>query len=142
MQLKVLFPVIILALGITGVGLYAAGANQPVTKPQDGMTDPTKALVVKSDSTTFTIKLRSNPTTGYSWVLRANYNAEIITPVAHAFHAAKTTMVGAPGYETFEFKISEKGFLVPQTLQLTFEYVRPWQVSSNPEKTLFTIVTR
>ncbi len=128
-------------------GALAAEIKKPVKKPEaktekSVLTDPNKVVLVSKKSRTFSINLRSNPTTGYSWVLVDNYDQELIKPVSHKFHAPDSKLIGAPGYETFTFKIDNDGFRVPQKTQITFQYVRPWVVMGNSQKMKFTIITR
>ena len=42
------------------------------------------AVVVKKDQPEFTIKLKANPTTGYTWALR-DYDAKLIEPLHHVY---------------------------------------------------------
>ena len=121
---------------LCGAGISAAAADSTVT-----FTDSKKTVMLLPDHARFTITLKSNPTTGYSWVVR-RYNSRIIKPVGHQYHAPNSKLLGAPGYETFEFKASHKAFNVPQKTYLTLEYVRPWEAKVPGAETLtFTIIT-
>lgn len=104
-------------------------------------TDPTKVLLVKKNNPHFTINLRSNPTTGFMWVLEGQYDSQIIKPLSHVFHPSTRALVGAPGYESFEFQASQNAFKVPQITRLVFHYVRPWIVVENSQKMEFTVVS-
>jgi predicted secreted protein len=51
--------------------------------------------------TTKTIKLQSNPSTGYHWV--AEFNTSKVIVVKQSFKAYNSNLVGSPGIETFVF---------------------------------------
>ena len=51
--------------------------------------------------TTKTIKLESNPSTGYHWV--AKYNKSQVKLVKESFKAYNSKLVGSPGINTFVF---------------------------------------
>jgi predicted secreted protein len=51
--------------------------------------------------TTKTIKLESNPSTGYHWV--AEYNKSQVKLVKNSFKAYNPNLMGSPGIETFVF---------------------------------------
>lgn len=80
----------------------------------------------------FTIKLKSNPTTGYSWFLR-QYNRNLIVPVKHAFEKPTQNLMGAPGYELWTFRVKPTGFTVPQQTIIRMIYARPWQGSGSTQ---------
>lgn len=102
-------------------------------------TDPNKAIQVTKASPTFILKLRSNPTTGYSWFL-ADYNQNLIKPIACKYVAPSTKMMGVPGYDVWEFRVNPKAFTVPQVTEVTLQYFRHWAVFDNGRKLSFTIV--
>jgi predicted secreted protein len=51
--------------------------------------------------TTKTIKLESNPSTGYHWV--AEYNKSQVKLVKESFKVYNSKLVGSPGINTFVF---------------------------------------
>ena len=71
-------------------------------------TDAKKALQVNPSSTLVTLKLKSNPTTGYSWFL-VKYNESIMSPISHKYYAPTSQLVGAPGYEVWQFRVWVRG---------------------------------
>ncbi len=80
--------------------------------------------VVKN--TVFEIKLKSNPTTGYSWKWIKNKDSRIDSiHSAYLQNASSPGMTGVGGYETCKFKGNERGIDT-----LTFEYCRPWDPKS------------
>lgn len=88
----------------------------------------------------FVLKLKSNPTTGYSWFLR-EYDSNLIMPVKHAFTKPDNDMPGAGGFETWTFKIKPVGFTVPQQTILRLIYARPWQGAEGSTQLVFRVST-
>ena len=74
-------------------------------------------------SARFTVSLRSNPTTGYSWAI-VDLNTSIVENTDHQYvqDAAPPGMVGVGGTETWEFTGCSAG-----TTTLRLEYRRPWE---------------
>ena len=99
------------------------------------------AIMVESESPVFIIKLKSNPTTGYSWFLR-EYHSNVLEPVKHEFEAVTDKkLVGAPGYELWTFRVKPEGFVVPQQSVIRFVYLRPWDAAETPTQVLFKVTT-
>jgi predicted secreted protein len=78
----------------------------------------------------FSITLAANRTTGYSWRLTAPLDAAVLKQVGNDYHAADSGAVGAAGEEVWTFESVGKG-----TVQLNFEYVRPFEKDAKPVKT-------
>jgi inhibitor of cysteine peptidase len=89
----------------------------------------------------FTIKLKSNPTTGYSWYLR-DYNSNLVQPVKHSYEpAADKALVGAGGSEVWIFKVKPAGFTVPQQTSVKLVYARPWEsIESTTQKAFLVTI--
>lgn len=85
---------------------------------------------------TFIIKLKSNPTTGYSWFLR-DYNISIIDPIGHKYQSPDKKLIGAPGYELWTFRAKPAAFKVPQQTLIRFVYARPWESSDSSTQLVF-----
>lgn len=98
-------------------------------------TDPNRPIVVEKSQPTFKIRLASNITTGYAWFLQSNYNSNIV-PSSHIYQKPNQTMPGAPGYEEWEFKLQPNAFTVPQTMDLTLSYARPWDLEEAKHVTI------
>jgi inhibitor of cysteine peptidase len=98
------------------------------------------AIVATPDKPSFTIKLQSNPTTGYSWYLRG-YDASLVTAQTHHFQAATRQLVGAPGYELWTFHVKPAGFTVPQQTVIRFVYARPWEATDDSKELVFRVST-
>ena len=65
----------------------------------------------------FEVRLESNPTTGYGWVVVAQ--PDVIELVSDDFQAPDTDLVGAGGIEVFVFEAT-----APGAGELRLEYVR------------------
>jgi len=87
--------------------------------------DKTSIALTKQESS-FTLKLKSNPTTGYSWFLR-EYDSNLLTPLKHSFKPPSGKLIGAPGYELWTFRVKPAAFVVPQQTVIRMMYARPWQ---------------
>jgi predicted secreted protein len=78
----------------------------------------------------FSITLRANHTTGYSWRLATKLDPASLTLINTTYNASTSGVVGAGGEEVWTFSAPAKG-----TTQLTFEYVRPFEKNAPPAKT-------
>ena len=109
-------------------------------KPQEvGFTDPDKAIQITKQAQKVVLKLKSNPTTGYSWLL-VNYDPNLVTPIDRKYVAPKSQSVGAPGYQVWRFAVNAKAFVVPKMTEITLQYARPWLVPTNGRKLKFTVI--
>lgn len=105
----------------------------------DDFTDTAKALQVTPGSTAVVIKVKSNPTTGYSWFL-VNYNENLLSPISHKYYPPTSQLVGASGYEIWRFRVNTAAFIMPQITTITLQYARPWAVQENDQQEKFTVV--
>lgn len=98
-------------------------------------------IFVDKKNSQFVIKLKSNPTTGYSWFLR-EYDASLITPLKHTFlkPEEKQTLMGAPGYELWTFRLKPAAFTIPQETIIRLVYAQPWH-SDGSTQMLFHVFT-
>lgn len=121
-------------------------ANKPSTNNTSNDTADTvysedkSNIAVTSKQPEFVIKLKSNPSTGYSWYLR-EYDSNLIVPVKHSYEQATSELIGAPGYELWTFKVKPAGFVVPQQTVMRMVYARPWQGSDSSTQLVFRITT-
>ena len=109
--------------------------------PQDieaKITQRTKAIQVVRSSPVITLKLKSNPSTGFSWFL-VGYDHGLLVPISRVFVPPTKEMPGAPGYEIWRFGVSPHAFVVPQMTYITLRYLRPWVVPANARKLKFTV---
>lgn len=98
-------------------------------------------IAVDAKHAEFILKIKSNPTTGYSWFLR-EYDANLIMPVKHSFLPPEKSLIGAPGYELWTFRVKPIGFVVPQQTIIRMIYSRPWQGSDSSTQLVFRISTQ
>lgn len=104
-------------------------------------TEDKVGILVTPAHTQFTIKLKSNPTTGYSWFLR-EYDASFMKPIKHEFEApANKKLMGAPGFEIWTFQVKPSAFTVPQTTMMRFVYARPWEGLDQAKQIVFRVST-
>lgn len=126
---------LILNLALPFSGFAAEKTGIPV------YTEQKTSVFATADQPEFIIKLKSNPTTGYSWFLR-EYNTHYLEPVKHEFKAAENRkLVGAPGYEVWTFKLKPAAFAVPLQTTLRFVYARPWEKSGQTTGLVFWVST-
>jgi predicted secreted protein len=78
----------------------------------------------------FSITLVANRTTGYSWRLAAPLDPALLKQISNDYHAADSGALGAPGEEVWTFESVGQG-----SVQLGFEYVRPFEKDARPVKT-------
>ena len=126
-------------VGVFLISLCCMQALYADSAKKTDFTDQQKPIVVKRSNTVFTIVLSSNPTTGYSWFLK-NYDADLIKPLSRKYYPPQTKLIGAGGYEKWVFAVKEKGFIVPQTTNITLIYTRPWELQG-AQVTNFKVVT-
>lgn len=126
---------ILLILFISG-HVYAAENSPPI------YTEEKPVVLVTTQQTQFVIKLKSNPTTGYSWFLR-DHDADLIEPVAHRFLApTDKKLMGAPGFEYWTFKVKPEAFKVPYVTNIRMVYSRPWEDSNHATQVVFKVSTK
>ena len=131
----------LLMLMLTIIVLPTFAAAKPPKKRVEPIIVYTQAqpnIALSSKQPVFSIQLKANPSTGFSWFLR-DYDHSVLTPLKHATEASDTGMMGAPGYETFTFKVNTAAFVVPQVTALRFYYMRPSQGVENSTQVVFHV---
>lgn len=96
------------------------------------------AITVTSAQSEFVIKLKANPSTGYTWVL-SNYDKALVTPLTHRYEAAQTKLIGAPGFDLWTFRAKPAAFTAGQKSKINFDYVRPWEEKVSAGKAEFIV---
>src|SRR3990167_8039267 len=84
-------------------------ASPMVTASSDPYSDATRAITVTADNPEFSIRLKSNPTTGYRWYLKTWPNTWLKV-VGLDYSANKTALVGSGGEEVWHFKVLPQAF--------------------------------
>lgn len=71
----------------------------------------------------YTLKLASNPSTGYDWEVQKGYDMQVIQIVSSKYYSkASPKMVGAGGVRSWQIKALQKG-----QAKLTLVYKRSWE---------------
>ena len=84
-----------------------------------------------------TVRLGSNPSTGYSWGEAEISDVDIITQVSREFVGPEDTeVVGAPGTDVWVFNAAGEGSAI-----IKFVYERPWEAGEQDAFTLTINVT-
>ncbi len=129
----------ILSLWLVLSGLASAATEQ--APPATIYSEDKTAIQVTASDPVFTIKLKSNPTAGYSWFVRS-YDENFVQPVKHSFvPPANKKLLGAPGYEVWTFKVKPAGFVVPVQTVIRLVYARPWETTDQAKQLVFLITT-
>lgn len=79
---------------------------------------------------TLIVKLKSNPSTGYSWAVAGDPSPLKLEKTTYRKNTSSSKVVGAPGVQVFQFGASSAGMA---TLQLI--YRRSWEYNVQPAKT-------
>lgn len=132
MTVRQIFQIVLAVLAVN----FFVSANAAVTT----YTEDKPSVTVDPHQPTFIIKLKSNPTTGYSWFLR-EYNNNLLLPVKHAYQHPDAKLAGAGGFELWTFRMKPAGFIVPQQTTIRFIYARPWQGADNSTQVVFRVTT-
>lgn len=90
------------------------------------LSDPSKIIQISPKNSLVTIRLASNPTTGYSWIMK-KYNKTYLKLVRHEYVRPQPQTIGAGGYEEWVFQARPAAFKKSTTVKLTFVYARPWE---------------
>lgn len=74
-----------------------------------------------------TIKLSSDPTTGYQWNFASPFDPALLGLCGDTFlSAADRKKTGVPGYRQLKFEV-----IAPGKASLDLQYVRPWERNGN-----------
>ena len=118
--------------------------EEPKESKETNKTDGTKITILTEAGRTFSFKLPSNPTTGYSWQLMSlppdsinlldkSYKQDrpMPEPVQDS-QLAEPEIVGSGGFEIWTFRA-----LKPDSFELLFEYRRPSEKNTPAEQKRF-----
>jgi inhibitor of cysteine peptidase len=88
------------------------------------------SLVAIAQGATLVLRLKSNPTTGYSWQI-ATHDATLLRPIGPPRYVRPQTLrMGAGGYQEFRFEARATG-----ETTLTLNYARPFEKNAPPART-------
>lgn len=79
---------------------------------------------------TFTLRLRSNPTTGHLWKMADPPGGGIVEFISREYEAEKTGRVGSGGTEVWIFRAVGAG-----EARIALKYIRPWEKDAAPANT-------
>lgn len=116
-------------------------ASQMVTASNDPYTDATRAITVTADNPEFSIRLKSNPTTGYRWYLKTWPNTWLQV-IGLDYTADNTALAGSGGEEVWHFKVSPKAFNARMLMSIEFVSIQPWnmqKVATSPSQTFYVV---
>lgn len=115
-------------------------ASTLVMANPEPFTDPTRAITITADNPEFSIRLKSNPTTGYRWYLKA-LPSTWLEVLGEDYVPSNTTAVGAGGEETWHFKVLPEGFKARMLLSIEFVSVQAWNMKGPSTTQSFYVVT-
>lgn len=109
-----------LSLGLTATGL--AIADDALTA-----TDISKPIQLQPHQKELVLRLASNATTGYAWLLQS-YDHQLLTLERHSYNRPKKMMIGAGGVEEWYFYVNPSVYLAKQTGEIHLVYTQPWHL--------------
>jgi len=116
----------LLALGILVAGLLMTGCVSSPAPYDGGSNGKTVTLAPYS---TVTIRLKENPTTGYSWVVTLPEGLSVVSDV-YTPDAVPTGIVGSGGTHTWQLQPSQFG-----TYTFRAIHMQPWMNVTGSEET-------
>lgn len=113
----------LLAVGCTSATQTTAPATQTIDITMDEFAAQ-QSQVINIDLAvqgTLTVKLGSNPTTGYNWEDVSITNTDVIEQLSRNYEAPTAGLMGAGGTEVWVFSALETG-----TTTISFNYSQSW----------------
>jgi predicted secreted protein len=101
------------------------------TKAQEKTYSADQTTISVGVGETFYIKVESNRTTSYSWSVGEISDSAQVVVLGSQYTAPRTDVVGEGGEETWHFKTLSTG-----NVKLIWNYIRPWEKSEVPAKTI------
>ena len=135
--------IIIISTLLFSVSIFATETTTNINKPPI-FTPHKTPIIVTQKNPEFTITLKSNRTTGFSWGVK-KIDSKMMTLVCHKYVAPQDKkLVGAPGYEEWTFKAiypTTYKFAVNQVGHVVMQYARPW-TKKEATTTSFVVVLK
>lgn len=114
--------------------VYGTGSSQSVTESSKIYSNPNMPIHVRVGEE-FSIILKSNPSTGFTWQLAEPLDKSILRLVGSEYKARKPALIGSGGEEIWIFKALSKGRAF-----ISMEYNRQWEKDVPPAKRMiFTV---
>lgn len=102
----------------------------------DLTTQAPATIVIPYGQQQFTLALKANPTTGFTWVLKA-YDHRQLQLLSQHYQAFNPQRIGASGVEFFHFQLKTSQNQCQQgTIRLGYE--RPWEKNNDSHATIVT----
>jgi inhibitor of cysteine peptidase len=101
--------------------------------------DNQTTFTVTKQQPQFVVKLKANPTTGYSWSLK-KYDSKYLKPLKHYYQASTSQLVGAPGFEFWTFQVKPAAFKAHKKMTIQMMYARPWEKGKGGVKKSIQVV--
>jgi len=124
----------LLILAMTMATANSQGSTNMSEKTEEYL-NPGELIKVKAGQI-FTIRMESNPTTGYGWQLSKALDNQIIM-VTNAFIPPDSKLMGAGGHEVWTFKAISEG-----QVEISMQYVRPWEKDQAARTNVFTVIVK
>ena len=119
-----------IAMILVAASLTACQSTPKRPVPSELAADAVQAgPISRKPGETFTIALKANHTTGYSWALDGKEDSTVVLKVSDDYISDRHMpgMVGFGGTEQWKFRAEKKG-----TTVLHFIYRRPWEKNAKP----------
>jgi inhibitor of cysteine peptidase len=123
-KLIILGLVAVMLLPLLAIGCSSASGPSTIELTLDDFSAQSHIVkdVTLNPQDTLTVKLGTNPSTGYSWADAVIGNASIIEQTSRDYVAPTTTLTGAPGTDVWVFTAKSAG-----ATTISFNYSRPWE---------------
>ncbi|MCF6767767.1 protease inhibitor I42 family protein [Thiotrichales bacterium 19S11-10] len=109
----------------------SANTNDNINKP----------IVVNNKEWTVTIELPANATTGYQWYLKS-YDPDLIRPKSYRYSTNNDSKkIGQGGIAEFKLTVSKRFKSVPQLTEVSFIYVKPWNLEEQTKEKTITLLS-
>lgn len=124
-------------IGLLILNMAMADYSQVITNMSEKAEylNPGEPIKVKAGQI-FVIRMESNPTTGYGWQLSKALDNNIIL-VTNAFMPPDSKLCGAGGHEVWTFKALGEG-----QVEISMQYVRPWEKDQPARTNVFTVIVK
>lgn len=124
---------VLVAILVVAMAL-AAGCGEKEEKTEETK-EPTSTTVQSEVGDGFTVRLESNPSTGFAWVVGQQPDTKVVELNGSVF-AGGGSKPGTPGHQLFMFKSVGEG-----STKVVLDYERPWEKDTPPAKTYTVDVT-
>ena len=128
-----------LAILVSACSAAIGGPSQTTVAVSDSEFSQAKNIskqITISAGSELTVRLASNPTTGFSWTDPGLATPGILTQSDNKYVAPVDGVVGAGGTQVWVFKSLAKG-----TTTVKSDYSRPWEGGEKSERTFLLTVT-